>query len=100
MATRTAAELVEFMAKAIVGEPTAVKVRDTDSSIELETAEGDRGRVIGRQGRVAKTCGPCFRGVAGRRQCATRHRRLSRGSGRHVTDDDRADPSRGSRRRS
>jgi predicted RNA-binding protein YlqC (UPF0109 family) len=52
--TRTAAELVEYMAKAIVDEPDAVKVRDTDGSIELETAESDRGRVIGRQGRVAK----------------------------------------------
>jgi hypothetical protein len=33
-----------------------VRVRTTDggSTLELETAQGDRGRVIGRQGRVAK----------------------------------------------
>lgn len=56
MAQRTAAELVEFMAKAIVTEPDAVRVKASDDgrTIELETAPGDRGRVIGRQGRVAK----------------------------------------------
>jgi len=49
-------ELVEFIAKAIVSEPDQVKVKASDggSLIELETAPGDRGRVIGRQGRVAK----------------------------------------------
>jgi predicted RNA-binding protein YlqC (UPF0109 family) len=48
--------LVEFLAKSIVTEPEAVHVRTTDggSTLELETAPGDRGRVIGRQGRVAK----------------------------------------------
>jgi predicted RNA-binding protein YlqC (UPF0109 family) len=48
--------LVEFLAKSIVNEPEAVRVRTTDggSTLELETAPGDRGRVIGRQGRVAK----------------------------------------------
>ena len=51
-----AAELVEFIAKAIVTEPDAVVVSEVDGgrTIELETAPGDRGRVIGRQGRVAK----------------------------------------------
>jgi predicted RNA-binding protein YlqC (UPF0109 family) len=50
------AELVEFIAKAIVTEPDAVVVSEVDGgrTIELETAPGDRGRVIGRQGRVAK----------------------------------------------
>ena len=49
-------ELVEFIAKAIVSEPEAVAVSEADGgrTIELETAPGDRGRVIGRQGRVAK----------------------------------------------
>jgi len=51
-----AVELVEFIAKAIVTEPEAVKVTATDGGrvLELETTNGDRGRVIGRQGRVAK----------------------------------------------
>ena len=53
---RAAAELVEFIAKAIVGDADAVKVTATDggSLLELETAADDRGRVIGRQGRIAK----------------------------------------------
>ncbi len=51
-----AAQLVEFMAKAIVNEPGDVKVTAKDSGdlLELETNGSDRGRVIGRQGRVAK----------------------------------------------
>jgi len=50
-----AAELVEFIAKAIVTRPEDVQVTITeDGVLELETAGDDRGRVIGRQGRVAK----------------------------------------------
>ena len=51
-----AVELIEFIAKAIVTEPDAVKVTATDGGdvLELETTNSDRGRVIGRQGRVAK----------------------------------------------
>jgi predicted RNA-binding protein YlqC (UPF0109 family) len=51
-----AADLVAFIAKAIVTEPDAVKVTPVDGgrTLELETASQDRGRVIGRQGRVAK----------------------------------------------
>ena len=53
---KAAAEQVEFISKAIVSYKDAVKVhaRDGGSLLELETAEDDRGRVIGRQGRVAK----------------------------------------------
>jgi hypothetical protein len=56
MAERSAAELVEFLAKAIVTQPDQVRVVEVDGgrTLELETAEEDRGRVIGRQGRVAK----------------------------------------------
>lgn len=52
----TAADLIEFVAKALVGSPEDVKVRAVDGGrvLELETADDDRGRVIGRQGRVAK----------------------------------------------
>jgi len=51
-----AAELVEFMAKAIVTEPDEVEVSEgkSETTLLLQTAAGDRGRVIGRQGRVAK----------------------------------------------
>ena len=50
-----AVELVEFIAKALVGNPDDVRASVADDGvIELETAADDRGRVIGRQGRVAK----------------------------------------------
>ena len=50
-----AAELVAFIAKAIVSDREAVRVHEQDGQVlELETAQADRGRVIGRQGRVAK----------------------------------------------
>ncbi len=51
-----AAELVAFLARAIVKQPDAVRVRESEGGtlLELETAPEDRGRVIGRQGRVAK----------------------------------------------
>lgn len=50
------AELVGFLAKAMVDNPDDVNVivAEDGELIELETADGDRGRVIGRQGRVAK----------------------------------------------
>ena len=50
------AALIEFIVKAIVTDPEAVAVREVDGGrvLELETAVEDRGRVIGRQGRVAK----------------------------------------------
>jgi len=53
---KAAAELIEFIAKAIVTEPGDVKVNALESGqlLELETNQGDRGRVIGRQGRIAK----------------------------------------------
>ncbi len=52
----TLVDLVEYMAKALVSEPDAVRVKEIadEQTLELETAEADRGRVIGRQGRVAK----------------------------------------------
>lgn len=50
-----AAELVEYVAKALVSDKDAVRVHERDGNLlELETAADDRGRVIGRQGRVAK----------------------------------------------
>ncbi len=48
--------LIEFIAKGITSDPDAVAVRVVDGGrlLELAPAEDDRGRVIGRQGRVAK----------------------------------------------
>ena len=52
----SAAGLIEFVVKAIVEHTDDVHVRESDggSLLELETHPDDRGRVIGRQGRVAK----------------------------------------------
>ncbi len=56
MAEATPAQLIEFIVKSIVTHPEDVTVHERDGGrlLELETAEDDRGRVIGRQGRVAK----------------------------------------------
>lgn len=53
---RPAEELIEFIAKALVDDTDAVNVgfSSDGQTLELETAADDRGRVIGRQGRVAK----------------------------------------------
>ncbi len=53
---RDSAELIGFLAKALVSEANEVEVivEEDGELIELETADDDRGRVIGRQGRVAK----------------------------------------------
>ena len=48
-------DLVDFIAKAIVTQPDQINVSEQEGRVlELETAADDRGRVIGRQGRVAK----------------------------------------------
>lgn len=53
-----AKDLVEYVAKALVDNPDAVKVeivRDPEGTVlELHVAEDDMGKVIGRNGSVAK----------------------------------------------
>ena len=53
-----AAELVEYVAKSLVDDPEAVTVEvidgDEGTIIELHVAESDMGKVIGRNGSVAK----------------------------------------------
>jgi hypothetical protein len=66
-----AAELVEYIARAIVGDADAIRVREPEPRLlELETAPDDRGRVIGRQGRVAKA----MRVVLGASRAGADHR--------------------------
>jgi predicted RNA-binding protein YlqC (UPF0109 family) len=52
-------DLVEFIAKALVNEPDAVVVSESrgenGSVVELKVAPGDLGKVIGRQGRTARS---------------------------------------------
>lgn len=51
-------ELVEVIARALVDNPDEVVVTETDKDgetfIELKVAPSDMGKVIGRQGRIAK----------------------------------------------
>lgn len=51
-------ELVEAIAKSLVDYPDAVNVRETareqETIIELRVAPDDMGKVIGKQGRIAK----------------------------------------------
>ncbi len=51
-------ELLEFIAKSMVSEPDAVTVEETvrDNAVvlTLHVSEGDMGKVIGKQGRIAK----------------------------------------------
>ena len=51
-------ELVEYMARNLVDEPDQVKVTEREEDgvtiIELSVAENDMGKVIGKQGRIAK----------------------------------------------
>ncbi len=61
-------ELVEYIAKSIVSAPNDVKVNEeTDSGgvvIKLEVNAEDKGRVIGKQGRVAEAMRTLLRVVA------------------------------------
>jgi hypothetical protein len=50
-------ELIEYIAKSLVGQPDAVKVTEVTGErttvIELSVAEEDMGKIIGKQGRTA-----------------------------------------------
>ena len=52
-------ELVQYLAKSLVNDPSAVEVKVTEREdtavFELKVAKEDLGRVIGRQGRTAKS---------------------------------------------
>lgn len=51
-------ELVEFIAKSLVDNPDEVVVKEVEGTqsiiIELKVAPEDMGRIIGKQGRIAK----------------------------------------------
>ena len=52
-------ELVQYLARSLVNNPEAVEVKetqgDTASVLELRVAKEDLGRIIGKQGRTAKS---------------------------------------------
>jgi len=63
-------ELVEYIVKSIVAEPDKVNITEENSEgvilIKLEVAPEDKGRVIGRQGRVAEAMRTLLRVKAAR----------------------------------
>ena len=63
-------DLMLYMAKNLVDDPEAVTVTEIDDEdgkvLELRVAEGDMGKVIGRQGRIAKEIRTIIKTVAQR----------------------------------
>jgi predicted RNA-binding protein YlqC (UPF0109 family) len=66
------ADLVEDLARRLVDEPDAVRVERVDEGDELvlrlHVAQGDRGKVIGRQGRIARALRTVVRASAAQEQ--------------------------------
>ena len=64
------AELLEDLARRLVDEPDAVRVEQVDEEgalvLRLHVAEADRGKVIGRQGRIARALRTIVRAGAAR----------------------------------
>ena len=66
------AELVAELARRLVDEPGAVRVEEVEEEdgtllLRLHVAEGDVGKVIGRQGRMARALRTVVRASAARR---------------------------------
>ncbi|MDX6490066.1 MAG: uncharacterized protein QOD43_311 [Gaiellaceae bacterium] len=64
------AEIVEYLARRLVDEPDAVRVdqidRDDTTVLQLWVAPDDVGKVIGRQGRIARALRTVVRASAAR----------------------------------
>jgi uncharacterized protein len=66
-------ELLEFLARSLVADPTAVEVNEVEEIdgeivLELEVAQDDLGRVIGRGGRVANALRSVMKAAATREE--------------------------------
>jgi len=63
-------ELLEYLARQLVDEPDAVRVEQVDDDEELvlrlHVADDDRGKVIGRKGRIARSLRTVVRASAAR----------------------------------
>lgn len=61
-------ELVEVIAKALVDDPESVVVNEREEKkttvLEVRVAESDMGKVIGKQGRIAKAIRSVVKGAA------------------------------------
>jgi predicted RNA-binding protein YlqC (UPF0109 family) len=66
-------DLLEFLARSLVADPDAVQVNEVEEIdgevvLELEVAEDDLGRVIGRGGRVANALRSVMKAAATREE--------------------------------
>jgi uncharacterized protein len=66
-------DLLEFLARSLVADPDAVEVNEVEEIdgevlLELEVAEDDLGRVIGRGGRVANALRSVMKAAATREE--------------------------------
>jgi uncharacterized protein len=63
-------ELVQYLAKSLVSKPDAVEVKETEdgnaSILRLRVAKEDLGRIIGKQGRTAKSIRAILNAAASR----------------------------------
>lgn len=68
---RSVKELIEFIARSLVADPTEVRVVERVDRgairLELKVAEEDMGKVIGRNGRVANAMRTLLRAAAARK---------------------------------
>ena len=63
-------DLIDYLAKSLVDKPDAVEVKETQgeaaSVLELRVAKEDLGRIIGKQGRTAKSIRTILNAAASR----------------------------------
>ena len=63
-------ELVRYLAKSLVSNPDAVEIKEYESDgalvIEIKVAKEDLGRIIGKQGRTAKSIRTLLNAAASR----------------------------------
>ena len=63
-------ELVRYLARALVSNPDAVEIKESESDgatvIEIKVAKEDLGRIIGKQGRTAKSIRTLLNAAASR----------------------------------
>jgi predicted RNA-binding protein YlqC (UPF0109 family) len=66
----TVTELIEFLARRLVDDPDAVRVETVAEEgatvLRLHVAPDDRGKVIGRQGRIVRSLRTLVRAAGGR----------------------------------
>jgi predicted RNA-binding protein YlqC (UPF0109 family) len=66
------ADLLEYLAKQLVDDPDSVRVEEVDDEdtlvLRLHVAEDDLGKVIGRQGRIARALRTIVRAGSAREQ--------------------------------